>query len=56
MKRFLVVLVFVVFSLVLVQRVPAPPPPPSPTPVGGHIPTGIAIAFIVGYGVWRRMK
>ena len=54
MKRFLAVLAFVVFSLVFVQTVPAPPGPPMP--VGGHIPSGVVIAFVAAYGVWRMRK
>lgn len=56
MKNLLGILAFVIFSLVLVQNVPAPPPPPEPAPVGGAIPSGAAIAFIVGYGIWRMRK
>lgn len=57
MKNLLFTLTFIVFSLILVQNVPAPPPPPAEaTPVGGAIPSGAAIAFIVGYGLWRMRK
>lgn len=57
MNRFLGVIAFIVFSLVFVQNVPAPPPPPSESaPVGGAIPSSVAIAFIAGYGLWRIRK
>lgn len=56
MKKLLFSLTFIVFTLVLVQNVPAPPPPPEPAPVGGAIPSSAAIAFIVGYGIWRMRK
>lgn len=56
MKRFLAVAAFILFSLVLVQNVPAVPPPPEPAPVGGAIPSSVAIAFIAGYGLWRMRR
>lgn len=56
MKKIIGVAAFIVFSIVLVQNVPAPPPPPEPVPVGGAIPSSTAIAFIVGYGIWRMRK
>lgn len=56
MKKLLGILTFIVFSLVLVQNVPAPPPPPEPAPVGGAIPSSVAIAFIAGYGLWRMRR
>lgn len=56
MKRFIGVVAFIVFSFILVERSPAPPLPGSGVPVGGSIPTPVAIAFIAAYGVWRMRK
>ena len=58
MKQLLLFFVFILFSLVFVDVAPAPPLPgdPSAAPVGGAIPSGVTVAAIALYGLFRMKK
>lgn len=53
-RHILAITAFLVYSLVLVNNLPAPPGPPAdPVPAGGELVQGVTVGIVALYGAWK---